>query len=258
MFLLKKLILICTALMLVLLSACGSSSDGDSKKKTLTMATSADYPPFEFVDSKSSNNSISGFDIDVAKYISKQLGYDLKIKDMEFSGLIAALNSKRADFVIAGMLPTPERKKSVDFSDGYHQIKQVVVTSKDKNIKTIEDLKGKKVGLQLGSTQEKLAESVNKQKKLGMKFEKLNKLNELVEELKTGRLDAVFSVDTVALGYLKQNKNLTSFYVPDQPDYPTAIAFPKDSKIREDFNKEIKKMKENGKMDELVKKWFSK
>ena len=79
--------------------------------KTLTLATSPDYPPYEFKDTAVSGNEIIGFDIDIAKYITKELGYELKVIGMDFNGLIPALQAKRADFVMAGMTPTAERKK---------------------------------------------------------------------------------------------------------------------------------------------------
>ena len=77
----------------------------------VVMVTSADYPPYEFRDTASGNNDIIGFDVDIAKYITKELGLELSITDTDFNGIIPALQSKRADFAMAGMTPTAERKK---------------------------------------------------------------------------------------------------------------------------------------------------
>ena len=79
--------------------------------RKLVMVTSADYPPYEFRNTATGNNEIIGFDVDIAKYITKELGYQLEIRDTDFSGIIPALQSKRADFAMAGMTPTAERKK---------------------------------------------------------------------------------------------------------------------------------------------------
>ena len=73
------------------------------------MGTSADYKPYEYVDA-SKSDEIIGFDVDVAKYIGKELGYEVKVKDMDFGGLLASLSSGKVDFVMAGMTPTAERK----------------------------------------------------------------------------------------------------------------------------------------------------
>jgi ABC-type amino acid transport substrate-binding protein len=127
--------------------------------KTLTLATSPDYPPYEFKDTAVSGNEIIGFDIDIAKYITKELGYELKVIGMDFNGLIPALEAKRADLVMAGMTPTAERKKNVDFSDLYYEAQNTIVAKKGSNLTKAEDLIGKKVGVQLGSIQQ---ESVKK------------------------------------------------------------------------------------------------
>ena len=149
----KKLLSISFALILIvsMFSAC---SNGEEKatgknKKVLVMGTSADYKPYEYVEA-SKSDEIIGFDVDVAKYIGKELGYEVKVKDMDFGGLLASLSSGKVDFVMAGMTPTAERKNNVDFTDIYFVAKNMVVSKKDSNIQSVEDLKGKKVGYKQG------------------------------------------------------------------------------------------------------------
>ena len=84
-----------------------------AQQQKLTMVTSADYPPYEFRDTASGKNEIIGFDIDIAKNIAQELGYQLEIKDTDFNGIIPALQSGRADFAMARMTPTAERKKKM-------------------------------------------------------------------------------------------------------------------------------------------------
>ncbi len=133
-----------------------AQSSGTAQQK-LTMVTSADYPPYEYRDTATGKDEIIGFDTDIAKYITKKLGFGLEIKDTDFNGIIPALQSHRADFAMAGMTPTAERKKNVDFSDIYYEAKNTIVARKGSNLKKPEDLAGKKVGVQLGSIQEKAA-----------------------------------------------------------------------------------------------------
>lgn len=233
----------------------GQAAQPGTGKKTLIMATSADYKPYEFHDLTSGKDEIVGFDVDIAKYIGKELGFEVQITDMNFDGLIPALQTKRADFVMAGMTPTDERKRNVDFSEIYYDAKNSIVSKKESNLTKPEQLAGKKVAVQLGSIQEsaakELAKTVN-----GMQITSLNKTGEIVEEVKTGRVDAAIMEDTVAKGFVENNPGLQFTVIESNETNGSAIAFPKGSEHVEAFNKVIKQMQENGEMDKLIKKWF--
>ncbi|KGP91602.1 ABC transporter substrate-binding protein [Pontibacillus chungwhensis BH030062] len=243
---------------MVVLAACGSSEaangEGEDGKKTLVMGTSADYKPFEFIDTANSDE-IVGFDIDIAKHITEELGYELKIENMDFSGLIAALNSNKVDFVFAGMSPNEKREKQVDFSDIYYEAHNAVVSMEDTSIEELSDLQGKKIGVQLGSIQEGKAKELQEEYE-GIEVIQRDLIPQLVEELKTGRIDAAIIEDSVTSGYLEKNEKLTQFILDPNTSKGSAAAFPDDSELVEEFNEEIEKMKESGKMDELIKKWF--
>src|SRR4051794_38942846 len=111
----KRLVLMFTMILFVgILAACGTSNDdkdsangNNGDKKVLTMGTSADYRPFEYIETAKSDEII-GFDVDLAKAIAKKLGYEVVVKDMEFNGLVSALENKSVDFVLAGMSPTED------------------------------------------------------------------------------------------------------------------------------------------------------
>lgn len=245
-------------LMLGVLSACGTSKNnngaGDSNaKKVLTMGTSADYPPFESVDTEKSK-SIIGFDVDLAKAIAGKLGYQVQVKDMDFSGLIQALKSHQVDFVMAGMTPTADRKKNVDFSDIYYMAKNMIISNKKSNINKLEDLKGKTVGVQLGSIQEGKAKDINKT--VSINIVNRDRIPDLIEELKSGRMDAAIIEDTVAKGFLTKETELKGFTLTADPESGSAIAFPKNSDLTTKFNNELKKMQQNGEIKPLIVKWF--
>ncbi|CAH2716344.1 Arginine-binding extracellular protein ArtP [Neobacillus rhizosphaerae] len=254
----KAVILILTMVMSVgLLAACGTSDNANKKsgdKKVLVMATSADYPPFEYVETKKSDDII-GFDVDLAKAIAGKLGYTVNVKDMDFGGLVQSLKSGQADLVLAGMTPTEKRKKNVDFSDIYYTAHHLIISKKDSGIEKLEDLKGKTVGVQLGSIQEGKAQEINKQ--IPIKIENRNRIPDLIQEMKSGRFDAAIIEDTVAKGYFEKEKDFKGFTISDDPNEAgSAIAFPKNSELTAKFNKELKKMKENGELQKLVVKWF--
>ncbi len=220
----------------------------------MQMVTSADYPPYEFRDT-ASGNKIIGFDIDIANYIAEELGFKLKITDTDFNGIIPALQSGRADLAMAGMTPTKERKNNVDFSKIYYEAKNTIVAKKGSNLIKPQDLVGKTVGVQLGSTQEEAAKTLTKEVK-GMQTKSLNKTSEIIQEVKAGRVDAAIIEDTIAKGFVAANPDLEFRTIPNTEEAGSAIAFPKNSPFVNDFNRVLEKMKENGKLEGLVNKWF--
>ncbi|WP_257347988.1 transporter substrate-binding domain-containing protein [Pseudalkalibacillus decolorationis] len=253
----KKISLfMCLLLIVASLVACSSGNASEGDKKTIVMGTSADYPPYEYIDT-AKGSEIIGFDIDIAKQVADNLGYELEIKNMDFNSLIEALKNDRVDFVMAGMTPTDKRKKSVDFSEVYYTAKQLVMTTNDSNINTIEDLKGKKIAVQLGSIQEKEAEKIQQQ--VDIEIVKLNKIPEIVQELKSGRIDAMIIEDAVAFGFLDKDQSLNTFEIkkPAEKTAGSAVAFQKNSDLKEAFNKEMNKMKESGELDQIAEKWFT-
>lgn len=247
----KKLIgvLSATVLSIGMLSACNSKSDD----KTLILGTSADYKPYEFIDTK--NDKIIGFDIDLAKALGKKTGYEIKVKDMDFGSLITAMNADKVDFIMAGMKETPERAKNADFTDSYFIDQNQVIVNKDSNIKSVADLKGKTVGVQAASIQETKAKEVSKT--AGFKVENRNRIPEMVEELKAGRFDAVIIEQSVAKGYLDKLQDMEGLLIEDFFEQSgSAVAFPKDSKLTAKFDKALVELKEDGTVDKLIKKWF--
>ncbi|KKI93042.1 ABC transporter substrate-binding protein [Bacillus sp. SA1-12] len=256
----KKLSLLMISLFIIgLLAACGTStneaddSTSGGDKKVLKMATSADYPPFEYIDT-TKGSDIVGFDIDLAKALAEKTGYELEIQDIDFNSLIPALQAKQIDLVLSGMTPTPERAENVDFSDVYYTANHMIVSLKDKEVKSIEELKGKTIGVQLGSIQEDKAKEISEQ--VNVKIENRNKISDLIQELKSGRIDAAIIEDLVANGYIEKDKDLSGFTMASEEEAGSAIAFQKNSPYTKEFNDALNEMKENGELDKLVAKWF--
>ncbi|PSL48548.1 L-arginine-binding protein [Salsuginibacillus halophilus] len=238
-----------------MVTACGNGGDGEDEQETLTMGTSADYPPFEYIETGESDE-IVGFDVDLAEAITDELGYDLEIQDMEFGGLIPALNSNRVDFVMAGMRPTEERRENVDFSDIYFESNHTIVTKEEFGIEEAEDLEGGTLGVQLGSIQEGQAEELGEEVP-DLEVETRDRIPELVQEIINDRFDAAIIADTVAYEYIEREDGLKGFDLPNQAEEDgNAIAFPQDSELTEEFNEVLDDMKESGELDDLIIKWF--
>lgn len=225
----KKFAALLLALMMILsLAACGSksddsaqgSSDGDAssddtaKSKieqikeagVLVMGTSADYPPNEFHTEVDGKDTIVGFDVAIAQYIADDLGVELKVVDMSFDNLCINLAKGDFDIVIAGMASTEERLKSVDFSDPYFKQQAILIRAEDDALyNKPEDLSGHKVGVQNGTIQVPIAnELAGEENVVG-----LVKAQDLIMELKSGKLDVVYIDYTAALAFAAANDDLT-------------------------------------------------
>lgn len=236
-------------------SATVSSVDRIKQSGKMVMGTSADFPPYENHQVVDGKDTIVGFDVDIAQAVADKLGVKLEITDMKFEGLIAAVEQGKIDVVAAGMTPTDDRRKSVDFSQVYYNAKQILVVKEDNDsVKTASDMNGKKVGAQLGSTSEKAAKSVK-----GIKYKAMDKVDQLMLEVKSGRLDGVVVENTVAQSYVKRIGGLKIVEIKELNSEPggSAMAVKKgDAELVGVIDGVIDGMKTNGEYDKLISKWF--
>lgn len=250
----KSLAILSASLTLFFLGGCGDREKKEEGEKVLLMGTTADNPPFEFHQTSSGEDRIVGFDLDVAKAIAEILGVKLKVEDLEFSGLIPALQSGRVDFVMALMTPTEERKRNVDFSDTYFISQIAVVSMKGKDFKSEADLENKKIGAQLASNNEKILKEIA-QKRGGIEIISLNKLGDLIQELRSGRLDGVVVETLPAKAFVEANSDLT-YSLLEEHQTRFAIAFPKGSSWVTPFNEALQKLKASGRMEQIMRTWL--
>lgn len=225
------------------------------EKGKVVVGMSADYAPYEFhyID-ESGKDVIGGFDVDIANEIAKKIGVELAIQEMDFDALVAALPAGKIDLVISGMNPTEERAKVVDFSEIYYNSKHgVLVRAEDVDkYKTFADLEGAKVGAQLGSTQEQIAKSEIPNADLQL----LANVNNLILELKSGKVDAIVMEKPVAEMAVKTNPELAV----GEPTYEektggNAVGIAKgNEELLAKVNEVIKELNETGKMDEYILK----
>lgn len=221
----------------------------------VVVGMSADYAPYEFhyID-ENGKDVIGGFDVDIANEIANSLGVELVIQEMDFDALVAALPAGKIDLVISGMNPTEERAKVVDFSEIYYNSQHgILVRSEDVDkYKTFADLEGIKVGAQLGSTQEQIARNEIPNADLQL----LNNVNNLILELKAGKVDAVIMEKPVAEMAVKSNPELavgTPIY--EDKTGGNAVGMAKNNpELLSKINEVIKELNETGKMDEYIVK----
>ncbi|MCW7553806.1 lysine/arginine/ornithine ABC transporter substrate-binding protein [Endozoicomonas gorgoniicola] len=165
--------------------------------ETIRFGTEPTYPPFEFLDE---NNELTGFDIDLAKAICTEIKAECTFHHQPFDSLIPSLRYRRFDAVIAGMDITPARQKQVDFSTPYFENSASFVAAKAKQFKSPDDLKGKAVGVQNGSTFQTYM--VDKFEKQGVTIRPYETIHNAFLDMTNGRVDAVFSDTAVANDWL--------------------------------------------------------
>lgn len=247
---LLRVLCLCCSLMVLL--GCGEQ-EKQNGPKPLIVIISPDNPPFEFKDTAQGGDKVIGFDVDVIHKVGEHLGRPIKIVEADFSGLIPALQAGRADMAISGFNPTDERWKSVDFSEPYHIDKEALLLLEDSGITSEKDLQGKKLGVQLGSAHETIARKWDLTMP-GLSIISLNKGGELVQELKSGRLQAVLTEASVARKVALSTPGLKVVTL-DIPGDASAIAFPKGSPLVGPTNEALKAIK--GDIKQLEDKWFT-
>lgn len=234
----------------VLTSLIAVAMFGTAQSKQLIVGVDANFRPFEF---KNAQGEFTGFDVELWDAIADDLGLDYKWQTMDFNGIIPALQSKSIDAAIAGITIKSSREEVVDFSYPYYDAGLVILVKEDNDtIKTVADLKGKRVATKLATT------SVDFLKDKGIKDLKLlPNTDNLFMELQAGGVDAVF-FDSPPLMYYSQNQGAGKVKVvgPLYQGQSYGIAFPQGSELREDVTKTILKFKEDGTYDKLFTKWF--
>lgn len=247
-----------------LLAGCSGGSDTTSevsidanaeqplKGIKLTMAIDAEYAPFESVNA---DGEIVGFDVDLNEEISKILGYEYELNDMEFTGLVSSLSTGKCDYIISALTYSAERDKVADFSDGYFQPIMALVYKKGQDYTSMDDFKGKIVGTTLGSVYEQVVKRIE-----NVTLKTYDVGNTVLPIIGTDELDAFLTDTTNAIAYCAEDETLDYMVVPESfaSDLVSAfsVLFPNDSPYLPYFNQAIQELKDNGKMDELIEKWF--
>lgn len=236
-------------------AASGGLLQSIKSKGTLVVGTASGYPPYEFIDTSKSEKQVVGIDMELAQKTADKLGVKLKIQDMSFSALLSSLAAKNIDVAIAGISPTDERKKTVDFSDNYLDASQKILIRKEDSdkLKTIDDFKGKTIGAEKSTTQEKLAQT----EMSGSTLVSLERVPDLMMELMNKKIDGIVIESTVAEQYLLSNQNIAfseaSF---KNGTKESAIALGKGNEdLLKVINEVIKENKSAGNFDKWVKQY---
>ena len=245
-----KILSVILALVIVIgcFAACGGDEEPKEEKKVLTMATNAEFPPYEFYEGE----TVVGIDAEVAALIAEKLGMELKIEDVAFDSIIPGVQAGKYDMGMAGMTVTEDRLKDVNFSDSYATGVQVVIVREDGDVKSLDDIAGKKIGVQTSTTGDIYASDEFGEENV-VKYENGALA---VEALKNGKVDCVIIDNQPAKSYVAANEGLvileTEYAVEDY-----AICFAKENTdLQEQVNTALKELIADGSVQKVVDKYI--
>ncbi|PLR79042.1 glutamine ABC transporter substrate-binding protein [Bacillus sp. V3-13] len=245
----------------LLLAACGSTEEkasggesGSGEEKVYKVGIDTTYPPFEFEE----GGEYKGIDIDLINAIAESQGFKIELKPMDFGGIIPAMQANQLDVAIAGMSITDERKKVVDFSEPYFDAGLTLVVKKgNKDITSVDDLKGKKVAVKKGTTGAKFATDNAADK--GFEVVQFNDSPAMFQEVANGNADVLIE-DYPVIAYAIAKDDLGLEIVGDRLNgdkYGIAVLKGENQDLLEKINKGLAELKENGKYDEIVNKYLA-
>lgn len=232
-------------------AGCGGETKQAEKKNSneLVMGTAAGFPPYEYVDD---NGKVVGIDAEIAEAVAKKIGKTLVIKDMDFDSLLTAVQSGSIDVVFAGLTVNEERKQSVDFTQSYATGKQVVIVKEGSAIAKIDDLKGKKIGVQSGTTGDIYCTD-----DYGQDSVKQYKEGSLaVAALQQDQVDCVVIDNEPAKAFVAANqglKILETEYVSE--DYAAAVA-KNNGDLLKSIDNAMTELKSDGSIDKIISKYI--
>ena len=256
----KKFLAIMLSVLMVagLMAGCGSSESTNElntiEDGKLIMSTNAAFPPYEMTDD---NGNFIGIDVEVAQAIADKLGLELVIDNMEFTAALEAAQQSKSDIVMAGVTVTEDRLMVMDFSDSYATGIQVVIVPEDSDITSIDDLEGKKIGTQMGTTGYIYASDTPENGGYGEdNVVAYDNGITAVQALQNGQIDAVIIDNAPAQAFVEANPGLKIL----EAEWLTenyAIGFAKgNTKLIEAVNKALAELIADGTVQKIVEKYI--
>lgn len=236
-----------------------SSDESLSKikeKGKLVVGINAEFAPFEFHTMIDGKDTVVGFDVDLAKDIAKDMGVELELKELAFDVLLTTLQQGQVDVIISGLSATEERRKTVDFSEPYFNDKDVLLTTKENlnKFNSFDDLKDRKIGLQLSSLQETLMKNLIPDGK----YTTIESMNTLFLSLNSNQIEGIVTSETVSRMAAASNPN---FVIADKVAIDNsslnspgvAVAMRKESAaLQAQINETVKRLNDSGQMQQYV------
>lgn len=237
-------------------ASAAASSTPSGNGKVLRVGMNAEFAPFESMNEK---QEIHGFDVDLLNEMAKVGGFSVEFKHTPWDGIFAALGNGDVDVVASAVTITEERKKTMNFTDPYYKITQVVLVPPSKNVKSVDDLKKlSKVGVVLGQTGDIAAQKIFGA--TSQNIARFDTVTLLIKEVENGGVDAAVSDSAVIAHYLKNNtgKGFSMVQLPDfeEENYGFAVRL-NDTETLNLLNSSLKAVRENGRYSAVENKYFA-
>lgn len=246
-----------------LLSGCGSESsapevsepaaEASPSGEVIQVGANIGNVPWEFEDD---SGQVVGFEVDLMTEVAERLGQDVEFINTPFTGLFPAVLSNRIDAAISSITITEERMETLDFAQPYYDSDQSLSVRADSGITSLEDMEGKIVAVDTGSTGDLWVQE-NMEEYGFAEVRRYEGLNPAMLDLAAGRFDGYISDIPAVLYYIKDKPELEVVArIPTGEKY--SVMFAKDSPLRDQVNDVITEMKEDGTLAEIYEKWFGK
>lgn len=228
----------------------GSSDGSDKETKTeLVWGTNAEFPPYEYKE----GGKVVGIDAEIVDAIAKKLNMESRVEDMNFDSIVASVQSGKIDIGVAGMTAREDRAKMVNFTIPYTTATQSIIVKEGSPIKSADDLKGKTVGVQLGTTG---ADYVSSEIE-GVTVENYNKGSEAVIALTQDKIDAVVIDNEPAKKFVEANQGLVVLEKPlTTEEYAIAVA-KENTDLLEKINTALAELKESGELQKIIDRYIT-
>lgn len=269
------LMLLVLAALTFVLAACGTSSDNSNSSegtngsepttetegtsseteepaetKELLVGTDAAYAPFESMDD---NGNIVGIDVDIVNALAEELGIKAEVQHVGWEPLFTQVTNGQVDFGISAITITEERQETFDFTDPYYEATQLIITKADSGITSLQDLKDKKIGVQINTTGHYAAQDLQGQASANILTYETTPI--AIQQMINGTVDAVIGDNAVLIEFTKTNPDSNLITIEDdsfESEYYGLMVKKGNTELLDLLNEGIQKLKESGKLAEIT------
>lgn len=246
----------------IILAACGTGesesdtssgstgSEGGEEIKKLVVGTEATYAPFEYMDDK---GNVVGLDVDILNAITEATGIEFEIRNVGWEPVFQQVTNGQIDMGVSAITITDERKETYDFTDPYYEATQLIVVNEGSDIKSLADLKDKKIAVQINTTGHMAAQDLQGQTSANIKA--YENLPIAIQQVVNGTADAAIGDNAAVLEYIKNNPEQTLVSIEDdsfEKEYYGFMVKKGNTEVLELLNDGIQKIKDNGKLAEIT------
>jgi len=254
-----SMLLVVVAAFAIVLAGCGAKektssgsepSEGESGKKVYKVGTEATFAPFESLDDK---GNVVGIDVDILKAIADEMGFEVEWQNIGWEPVFQTIKNGETDIGASGITINKKRKESFDFTEPYYESQLVIVVKEDSKIKSLDDLKDKKISVQINATGHEAAKKLQGESSTNIMAFETQPI--AIQEMLNGNVDATIGDNAVVYEYIKAHPKEKLKVVKDdafEKEYYGFMVQKGNKELLNLLNEGLKKIKENGKLKEIT------